>query len=222
MAALPVRHLVRTVRWYVLHSWWLLLPLFGCSCLGGLGFLYVGLLARRTAWWVSGLGYLGVSVLSFALRDGFETDTPAKALGVALFIAGWLGSVIHSIVVNVLWLQWLADPTPRPRHQPTPAVASAWPGGPVPAAPPASPPAVPLPPQVPATPPPAGMVDVNTVSAEQLAGLPFFDAARAERVLAERHSRGRFGYVEEFAAAAQLAPHEYTRLLPMLVVITRG
>jgi DNA uptake protein ComE-like DNA-binding protein len=68
----------------------------------------------------------------------------------------------------------------------------------------------------------AGSVDVNRAGLDEVAALPGFDAARARQVLAERDARRGFGSVAEFAAAANLAPHEYARLRDVLVCTPPG
>ncbi|SBT52550.1 ComEA family DNA-binding protein [Micromonospora auratinigra] len=295
-------------KWRLRHSWWLLLPLLGCSCLGGAGLLYVGLRARRPAWWIPGAAYLVLGWAGFLLVDGKTGTTSTRDnIGVSLFLAATFACLLHSVLVNPGWLRWRAgwrpwyqQPAgaglaPPPVGWPPPAVSGfppAYPGSPVgpgpgspiapvsgpgspfaptgpghgppgglvapgyptastwPAADPATapwsaavPPTAPWPaapadpprpgtaargeptrpwvdPTAPAaTPAAATTVDVNTAPAGQLAGLPGFDAARAQRVLGERERRGGFGSVAEFVAAADLAPHEYARLRDILVCV---
>ena len=65
----------------------------------------------------------------------------------------------------------------------------------------------------PTAPTPAyGPVDVNTADAAQLATLEGFDGARVSYLLSERHRRGGFTSLADFAATAQLTPYQFERL----------
>ncbi|MGQ5263628.1 ComEA family DNA-binding protein [Micromonospora sp. ZYX-F-536] len=87
---------------------------------------------------------------------------------------------------------------------------------PVPSQP--SPLPAPQPPSAPMAAPP-GALDVNAATSEQLAALAHFDPERAQRVVAERQVRRGFGSVEEFAAVANLAPHEFARLKSLVTCV---
>ncbi|MEU2661970.1 helix-hairpin-helix domain-containing protein [Micromonospora sp. NPDC007220] len=328
-----------STTWQVLQSWWLLLPVLGCSCLGGLGFIYVGLRAQRAAWWLPGIFYTVVGSAAFLVVGESDQESALSDWAVGVLLAVWIASILHAALINPAWLRWLTDRRAR-------FAATAWPGGayplaplpgaapagpiphpypgmsptyqpgstagyPSPAYPPGYPPASPayppgspaypqgsssyppessyppasssyppgspsyppassayppgspvyppasttghpptstgypplaadptlapavdpfptgpitsLPwqpdapapgqPDAPASGPPAGPpVDVNAAGPGDLAALPGFDPQRARQVLAERERRGSFGSLAEFAAAANLAPHEYARL----------
>ena len=47
----------RSVWWRIGHSSWLLAPILSFGCLSLAGFLYVGIRARRPAWWIAGIAY---------------------------------------------------------------------------------------------------------------------------------------------------------------------
>ncbi|MGK5520633.1 ComEA family DNA-binding protein [Micromonospora sp. URMC 107] len=289
----------------MLQSWWLLLPVLGCSCLGGFGFIYVGLRAGRAAWWIPGIVYAVVGWTAFVLVGESDKESAVSDWAVGVLLAVWIASILHAALINPAWLRWLtqrrarsaaatwpgggyplaplpgaapAGPAPYPgmtltypsgspakypsqAYPPYPPASPAYPpGSPAyppgsPAYPPASPPYPPAssayPPGSSAGYPPApagypplaadptmvpyqpvdpfgpeplappsdpwpdgesGPVDVNTAGPEALASLPGFDPRRARQVLAERERRGSFGSLAEFAAAANLAPHEYARL----------
>ncbi|MCX4474140.1 helix-hairpin-helix domain-containing protein [Micromonospora sp. NBC_01655] len=271
-----------SVWWRLRHSWWVLLPILGFSCLGGLGFLYVGIRARRPAWWISGIGYLLAGWGGFIGVGATDKESAASDWSIGVWFAAWVACVVHALVANVSWLQWraghrpwYAQPAPGwPGSAYPPGMLAPPPGPPVDggfggsvsgppvvgqqggywaagaAATPVSPgpvppgpaPAAPLPMVDPAAAPlgfgtpvfgpptshpvavgaPAAApspVDVNAAGAEQLAALTGFDAARTGRVLAAREARRGFGSVAEFAAAAELAPHEYARLRDLLICV---
>jgi DNA uptake protein and related DNA-binding proteins len=263
-----------SLGWRIRHSLWLLIPALGVGCLGGLGFLYVGIRARRPAWWIAGICYLVLGWASFIVVGESPQQSTVGAVGVWVFLFTYLASLIHAGVINGAWLRWRANwvpwyaqPTapPPPGHPgsahygpPHPAPVgylnnpygspalppglvpppesfygpgpSAAPAPPVPSVPPGAAPApstagppspsVPGPPQ--ATPVGGGAgapapLDVNTASYEQLVALPGFDPDRAVRVLTQRQAQRGFGSVQEFAAVAGLAPHEFARLRDRLV-----
>jgi hypothetical protein len=232
-----------------------LLSIFGLGCLNGLGFLYVGIRARRPAWWIAGIVYLLAGWACFLFgTDGGEQETADDWLLVVL-LAIWISSLAHACMINSSWLRWRAGYVPWYSRPPT----SGYPGAGHPAAPAGSqsasglpaglvpppqryyrpgPPALAVPgppgasgpvsPDVPgmgATPPPGPgtgtgapgwPLDVNTAGPEQFASLPGFDAQRVRQVMVERQARRGFGDIEEFAAVANLAPHEFVRLRGLL------
>ncbi|WP_446212949.1 helix-hairpin-helix domain-containing protein [Micromonospora sp. IBSANI012] len=236
--------------WRLRHSWWLLMPILGCGCIGGFGFIYVGLRARRPHWWIAGIGYALLGWAAFATVGGTDKDNPVSDVATAMTLAVWIAGIVHAMLINPAWLRWQAQHRPW-YTQPAPPAAGApyppapfappgpaWPVGPQPvhpAGPPSAywgtgPVAAPVPAQpVPPVPPvaPAGasvaptgpMVDVNSANHDQLVALPGFDPARARQVLATRDARRGFGSLAEFAAAANLAPHEYARLRDTLVCL---
>lgn len=226
--------------WRIVHSLWLLLPILGFSCLGGFGFLYVGLRAKRPAWWLSGIVYLLIGWPAFFLVGEQESDSLVSDVAVGVVMAVWIGSIVHAALINPAWLRWRANyrswyaqpaapdqlgshsqpfaappPTtalfPPPTTYYGPGPAAAVSTGSTGPARPAEPREAAALESVPET------VDVNRVGAEQLAALPGFDLARARHVLAERERRGGFGSVTEFVAVANLAPHEYAPLRDVLV-----
>ncbi|WP_405113095.1 helix-hairpin-helix domain-containing protein [Micromonospora sp. NBC_01405] len=266
----PVRSPRVSVWWRLLHSSWVLLPILGFSCFGGIGFLYVGIRARRAAWWISGIVYLLAGWGGLIGSGAAGKDSAASDWCLGLWFAAWVVSVMQALVVNVYWLEWRAGHRPGyarpapgwPGSAYPPGVLAPPPGPPVgvgfgspvsgppvvgqpggywaagpaatkvpgdptagPPLPMADPTAAPLsfgtpvfgPPTSPPPDAAPSPVDVNAAGAEQLAALPGFDAARAGRVLAAREARRGFGSVAEFAAAAELAPHEYARLRDLLV-----
>ena len=224
--------------WRLKHSWWLLLPVLGLSCLGGVGFLYVGLRARRPAWWIAGIGYLLVGWTAFILTGEADRDSPLADWMAGLVLVVWITGIVHAFMINSSWLRWRAGYRPWYAEQPPGGPGGAYPPGtlaPPPGLTPAAPPAPLNPPPYPPTQPayfgsgPAAApvpapgagtgapLDVNAARLDDLAVLPGFDPQRARQVLTERDRRGGFGSLSEFTAAAGLAPHEYARLRDRLV-----
>ncbi len=116
-------------RWRLLHSWWLLLPTLGCSCLGGFGFIYVGLRARRPAWWISGIGYALLGWAAFATVGSAEEKSVLSQVSTAATLVIWLGCILHALLINSAWLRWQA--THRPWYQqPAGWSATGYPPGP--------------------------------------------------------------------------------------------
>ncbi|MCW6006046.1 hypothetical protein K1W54_15875 [Micromonospora sp. CPCC 205371] len=62
---------------------------------------------------------------------------------------------------------------------------------------------------------------VVTVAGDGTVSAPGFNPDRVKRVLAARRTRRGFGSVEEFAAAASLAPHEFVRIRELVVCTPR-
>ncbi|MDG4785620.1 helix-hairpin-helix domain-containing protein [Micromonospora sp. WMMD1102] len=240
-----------TIRWRILHSWWLLLSIVGMGCLNGLGFLYVGLRARRPEWWIAGVVYLVLGWACFLFGTAGSPEKEPNGWLISGLMAVWVASLAHALMINSSWLRWRADYVPWHAQQPAtapgrPSAPDGQPNvsglpaglappiqhyyGPGPAAvPPIS--AKPVPSVAPglvspsgpgAGAQPAGPLDVNTAGPEHFAALPGFDPERVRRVLAERHARRGFGSVEEFGAVAELAPHEFVRVRDLLVCIPPG
>ena len=247
------------VWWRIGHSAWMLPSILCIGVLTGASFLYIGVRARRKAWWIPGIVYLVLGVGCFIAFGPTERGSLQEDLAGGGLITIWLGGMTHAFLINREWLRWYAYYGSQWYRQPPVAgypVApaggySAPPGGY--AAPPGSyaappgyqpqlpphgsalqhgapqyyghgPVAQPAPAQpAPATAPvaPGGPLDVNLATAEQFASLPGFDAARAQWTIADRNMRRGFGSVEEFAAAAQLAPHEFAQLRGMVVCSLR-
>ncbi|MET8832771.1 helix-hairpin-helix domain-containing protein [Micromonospora sp. NPDC004540] len=226
--------------WRIRQSLWLLLPILGCSCLGGAGLIYVGLRARRAAWWIPGIVYMLVGWAAFAVTGESDQQSALSSVATAVVLASWIANILHACLINPAWLRWRASHTPW-YAQPT-APPPTWPGNPYPPttapptiadlttsaqayygagpaatsvpqqpAPPVTPPAPPSPPATAPRP-----LDVNAATFEELAALPGFGTERASRVLAERHHRRGFGSIEDFAMVANLAPHEFAHLRNLL------
>ncbi|MQA25922.1 MAG: hypothetical protein GEU94_10690 [Micromonosporaceae bacterium] len=224
-------------------STWLVFPLLGCGCFGGAALIFIGAYARRKSWWIPGIGYTAVGAVSFVMVGASDPDSLATDLAAGVLLLSWFACIIHSCLINFLWVQFIATRRgeslhPAPQYYPTPAAADHWSGspyssamppglapdpqqyyGPGPSAAPVS--AEPLSEHTfdaPAAPAHAAVasaetpLDMNTATAEQLATLPGFDAVRAGQVVAERQASNGFGSVQEFGAAAALAPHEVVRI----------
>jgi hypothetical protein len=115
--------------------------------------------------------------------------------------AGWYGPAVPGLA-----------PDPRAFYGSGPTAAPIPPAGPPPTIPPPTSP----PPTSPPPTSPAGPLDVNTATADQLASLPGFGRARADHAVAARTALRGFGSVDEFTAAAGLAPHELVQVRRLL------
>jgi hypothetical protein len=179
----------------VARSLWLMFPILGFGCLGSAALVVVGFVLGRRSVWISGIVYLALSVPIFIVVGETDENTALSDWSVGALIAIWLVTIVHAFVVNVGWLRARSGADPWP----TPAA-----------------PAPPPPPGYPAS-TPAALLDVNSADAEALAALPHFDHARAARAIAERDRRGGFADVFDFSDALELLPHEYVRVLPLVI-----
>ncbi|MEV4274587.1 helix-hairpin-helix domain-containing protein [Actinoplanes xinjiangensis] len=190
------------LAWKLGHSAWLLAPFltFGCGSVGG--FLYVGLRARRPAWWIAGIVYSVAAMALLFISDSLPKDSDLASLTALLWVLTWVVSVGHAVAINSSWLRWLVrrrrgsaypqDPPPWKSPPPSPPLPA-----PVQQALQVPPPAVPL------------LLDVNAAGLDELAALPAIGPERAARAVAARRERNGFATVAEFAAAAELAPHQF-------------
>ena len=217
--------------------WWLASTIF-LGLFGGLAFIVFGQRARRPDWWIPGIIYLVASWTTLILMVR-ETETGGDRFAKA-FVAVWLISFVHALII-VVWMNVSADyrllRAHQRGHQPAPLppppggyrlVRPEWPApgraGGHPAPPPDLPAGLAPPPgdyygPDPVAPP--APIDVNTAEARQLTTLPGFTPDRVRRVLAERRTRRGFGSIEEFAAAASLAPHEFVHVRELVVCTPR-
>ncbi|MEV8514787.1 helix-hairpin-helix domain-containing protein [Dactylosporangium sp. NPDC051484] len=206
--------------WRLRNSWWVLLTILGLGCLSGSGFLYVGITARRPAWWITGVAYFVLAWSGLVAINRLPQESGvSSAIAVGYFLL-WFASIVHALILNGSWLRWRAANRPWFEQRPAAAPATALAPPPV-----LSPPPVIAPPPVQAAPPvlspPVAVVEVNSATAAQLAEAGRFDLARAERAVADREARGGFQSVDEFAAAAGLAPHEFARMRAFLTCTPR-
>jgi hypothetical protein len=214
--------------WKLLQSWWVLISIVGFGCLSGAGFVLIGLRARKPGWWGSGIAYLLIETGLFVAADRVGEGRPGEVDGNVALAWGffWFASIVHSFVLNVYWLRWQEQRYLAAQGQAygSPAafgspVASSVPYSAVPysavphsAAPYSS---VPYAGQGYTTAsgfPAYGPVDVNTADAGLFGTLEGFDGGRVAYVLSERQRRGGFTSLAEFAATAQLAPHQFERI----------
>jgi hypothetical protein len=72
-------------------------------------FLYMGIKARRPAWWGPGLGYLAVTSLAIAISSAQANADNGSTLGGFLTLAVWAGGTLHGFLVNRHWLRWLSE-----------------------------------------------------------------------------------------------------------------
>jgi hypothetical protein len=216
--------------WKLANSLWVLAPILSFGCLGIAGFLYVGLRARRSSWWIAGTVYSVVGCLCLYWSSELPPESDLSSLFALFWVLAWVVSVAHAVAINSSWLQWLAtQQAPRPvpwtyPHTPAPApmpppVQPIVPSPyqyyatptPTPQPPPPDPdPSMPPPSDPWATPPehPGTLLDVNAAGPDDFARLPNILPEQAARAVAARQQGNGFGSVQEFAAAAGLAPHQ--------------
>ena len=198
----------RTWRWR--HSVWLLGPIVGLSMVTWAAFLYVGAKARRRDWLAAAVLYaiaFGAGMYLTNVSQG--SDAATDDWGGVLLLFTWVVGMVHALASNRAWLRWCATHSAPWYVEPTPATSA--PGRTPSPAPTGSAPLGVDASQFYASPPPAPL-DVNRATEAELLRLPGMTPERVQEALSARTARGGFGSVEQFAAAAGLAPHEHARL----------
>ncbi|MEU7875025.1 helix-hairpin-helix domain-containing protein [Dactylosporangium sp. NPDC049140] len=180
-----------SLGWRLRNSWWVLLVVLGVGCLGGTGFLYIGITARRPAWWGLGIAYLVLPWAGLVAINRLGEDSQVSTAIAVAYFALWFASIVHALILNGSWLRWRA--ANRPWFEESKPLA----------------------------PPPvfAASLEINTATPAQLAEVARIDLPRAERIVADREARGGFRTVEDLATA--LAPHEFARLRAVLTCTPR-
>ncbi|MEJ3744477.1 type II secretion system protein GspK [Actinomycetes bacterium KLBMP 9797] len=131
MSTMPDHRPRPTLGWRIRHSWWLLLSIFGVGCLNGLGFLYVGLRARRPDWWIPGIVYLVAGWVCFLFGSDSPADEQSDQWWISGLLAVWFGSLLHAGLINSAWLRWRAGYVPWHAQPPAPRYGGAGsPGSP--------------------------------------------------------------------------------------------
>jgi DNA uptake protein ComE-like DNA-binding protein len=216
-----------SLSWRLRHSAWVLAPALSFGCLGAAGFLYVGIRAKRPAWWIPGIAYSVITFACLAIGGEAVKDSVAQNVAYTILFGLWIASVVHALVINVEWLRWRATYQPwyqQPQqyyaggqHQFAAPQQTTLP--PQFQTPPVLPSPVVLPPQqfqptpvFPAPPQQFVTVDVNTATDQQFATLPGFTPDRIAHVLGIRQTRGGFADINEFVIAVGLAPHEFVAI----------
>ncbi|MEV0902132.1 helix-hairpin-helix domain-containing protein [Actinoplanes sp. NPDC049802] len=113
----------------------MLLPILSFGCLSGLGFLYVGIRARRLNWSIAGVVYSILSTSAGLWGPSQPKDSVASDLAFGFLLAVWMAAVTHALIINGQWLRWRASYQPWYSQQPV----APWAGAPATA---------PLPPQM--------------------------------------------------------------------------
>lgn len=146
-------------------------------------------------------------------EGGERAGVPAAAIGPTLL--GWTALALASLTAA-----WIVTPLLRPAGPDLarlpPVVSLAAPpepsGGSGARAPAAHRPSSEAPPS------PAGRLDLNRASQEELASLPGIGPVLAERIVAHRRAVGGFPHVEAFRGVPGIGARRYERLAPFLRV----
>jgi hypothetical protein len=197
--------------WRLLNSWWLLLPMFSCGCLTWVGFLYIGISARRWAWWLWGLVYGAITIAGIVIIPSDTITGPRSDIGSGLLTLAWLAAVVHGLTINRDWLRhrasgpWYAQGWPEQQPPRPPMPSRSYPAG-----------AVNETTSLCNEPPGASTVDANTASAIDLSRFLGLAPSRTTQIVRIRQQRGGFAGLDDFAAATPLAPHELVRVRELL------
>lgn len=94
-------------RWRLRHSLWLVVPVLSVGLLTWAAFLYVGVRARRPAWWIAGIVYAAALAVVTVLDEtsARHPGEPTSGWGGALLLAIWVAGSLHAIFINREWLR---------------------------------------------------------------------------------------------------------------------
>lgn len=123
-------------KWRILHSAWLLAPIFGLGIFSFVGFVYVAMRVRTRKFWIA------CAVTCLASGILFFIDTSRFA---GLIILIWLGEIVYGFILNHDYLLWRASARPwylrsaAPVREAGAPAQPPWPGSPYPPSSSASP-----------------------------------------------------------------------------------
>jgi len=94
-------------RWRLRHSLWLVVPVLSVGILTWAAFLYVGVRARRPAWWIAGIVYAAALVVVFVLDEtsARRPNEYTSGWGGGLLLAIWIAGSLHALIINREWLR---------------------------------------------------------------------------------------------------------------------
>jgi len=97
---------LRSRRWRVRHSLWMLPAIVGFGLFTWVSFLYIGLRAKRPGWLAAaGLYFAGMAVV-FALSELVGEDSALSSVYAVLMLVMWIGGIVHAGASNRNWLRW--------------------------------------------------------------------------------------------------------------------
>lgn len=109
------RERLRSRRWRLGHSTWMLWGILTFGLLWTVGFGYIGLKAKRRSWIVIAGVLLLYTVLYFivtplVVMPGADGDpTPLSTTISLVFLGVWIGGFVFALFANRGWLVWLAE-----------------------------------------------------------------------------------------------------------------
>ena len=109
-------------KWRRRASSWLLSPILAFGLGAGPSFVYIGIRAKRSAWWIIGIGYLVVSFSGLIVLSTAPVDTTQANVGGFTWLIAWIVGLIHALIVNPEWLRFrateVANRTPQSEFVP--------------------------------------------------------------------------------------------------------
>jgi serine/threonine protein kinase len=90
---------VRSARWTIRHSLWIL-PTLVCGWFTWLSFAYIGVKHGRSAWLVAALAYFVVPAVGLGLTIASSFNSPQTDIGLALWVLPWPIGFVHAVIVN--------------------------------------------------------------------------------------------------------------------------
>ena len=105
---------IRSGRWRLRHSLWMLPAILGFGLFTWISFLYIGVRAKRSGWLAAAGAYFAGMVAVFVIDGLGGEGSVLNSISGVLMVAMWLGGTVHALVSNRNWLRWhaSADATP--------------------------------------------------------------------------------------------------------------
>jgi DNA uptake protein ComE-like DNA-binding protein len=206
--------------WRLRNSAGLLWSILSLGLLTGVGFLIRGVKAKNRLWIILGVGFLVLGIGVFTTAGVNEGTKEAPIQTTAGTIWGWVwftsfaAGVVTAFITNKKWLIWKAHASDVKWYAQSGASQATAAASPVrgydPSAAaaafatrtPQTTPAVTVPASA-----PAGVVEINSASAQELSAALGVDGDMANRIFEARKSLGSFTSFEQLMSKAQVPPH---------------
>lgn len=228
--------------WRIRNSGWMLWGILSLGLLTFVGYLYIGIRARKWLWMTIGAVFLVHTIVIFSLVGATRPRSPEATAAGFLLLGGIVAGAVSPWFFNRSWLiwrarhnrnvPWYADQGARqsnPGHgAPYPEVTPASVFSNLSHTPPpiqaqstanllsSNAPLMPSPPTVSSR--VSQALDLNSADVRQLSQLPGIDEQWAQHIVTVRQQRGGYRSPDELVTAAGMQPHIFAQVRSALVV----